>query len=110
MRIQGYTVRDRTGRVLEQTGFSTPTAAPVSLPLRAKAQHLRAALGSWARSGFKKAPRDLRHARLAVCVACEYWNAAGNLGLGECKHPACGCTKLKAALATATCPAGKWPS
>lgn len=48
--------------------------------------------------------------RLATCRACTYWNEGGNIGLGECKHPGCGCTRFKHGLATETCPIGKWPA
>lgn len=43
-----------------------------------------------------------------ICNACELWKPSGNLGMGECTHPQCGCTKLKRGFATETCPAGKW--
>ena len=46
--------------------------------------------------------------RLAICRGCEYWNEGGNVGLGECKHPGCGCTRFKQGLATESCPIDKW--
>ena len=46
--------------------------------------------------------------RDTICNACELWKPEGNLGMGECTHPQCGCTKMKRGLATETCPAGKW--
>lgn len=49
-----------------------------------------------------------RDRRLSICRACDLWNEGGNVGLGECKHPGCGCTRFKHGLATETCPAGKW--
>lgn len=51
---------------------------------------------------------EVRDQRIAICRACEYWNEGGNIGLGECTHSKCGCTKLKQGLATETCPMGKW--
>lgn len=49
-----------------------------------------------------------RDRRLAICRACDLWAEGGNVGLGECKHPECGCTRFKHGLATETCPSGKW--
>ena len=42
--------------------------------------------------------------RLKACATCGYWNEAGNLGMGECKHADCGCTKGKHRLAALACP------
>lgn len=44
--------------------------------------------------------------RRAGCAACPEgrWDAAGNAGLGECRHPECGCTGLKLKLAAMRCP------
>jgi len=49
-----------------------------------------------------------KNKRLSICRACEYWNERGNIGLGECKHPQCGCTRFKQGLATESCPKGLW--
>lgn len=65
--------------------------------VRAKAQGQR----------IRVSPEE-RDRRLSICRACEYWNEGGNVGLGECKHSGCGCTRFKHGLATETCPAGKW--
>lgn len=46
--------------------------------------------------------------RLSICRQCDLWSEGGNIGLGECKHPLCGCTRFKHGLATERCPAGKW--
>jgi hypothetical protein len=50
-----------------------------------------------------------RDERLSICRACDLWNEGGNVGLGECTHSKCGCTRFKHGLATETCPLGKWP-
>lgn len=46
--------------------------------------------------------------RSSICNACGLWKPSGNLGLGECTHGNCGCTKLKRGLATESCPLNKW--
>jgi hypothetical protein len=51
---------------------------------------------------------EVREARLAVCRACELWRESANLGLGECRHPQCGCTRFKHGLATERCPLKLW--
>lgn len=86
---------------------STP-AAPVVTPTALKLRNLKRALKRWLASGCRMAPSGVRKARLAVCFQCEHWHAAGNLGLGECRAPGCGCTRAKAWLATESCPLGKW--
>jgi hypothetical protein len=76
--------------------------------LKTKIGRLRRDLTVWFKAGAPMAPREVRKSRQAICVACDYWNAMGNLGLGECKYPGCGCSRVKAALATSKCPMGKW--
>lgn len=49
-----------------------------------------------------------RERRLCICKQCEYWRDGGNLGLGECRHSECGCTRIKHKLATEACPLNKW--
>lgn len=56
-----------------------------------------------------KVSAEVKEQRLAICRACELWNEGGNVGLGECTHSKCGCTRFKHGLATETCPLGKWP-
>lgn len=51
---------------------------------------------------------EVREARLATCRTCEFWRESGNLGLGECRQPQCGCTRFKHGLATERCPLAKW--
>lgn len=46
--------------------------------------------------------------RMKICRACEHWRESGNLGLGECGHPRCGCTRAKQRLTTEKCPLHKW--
>ena len=76
--------------------------------LMTKAQRLRKELVVWAKGGMKLVPTAVRKARLAVCEACEYYDPKGNWGLGACNAPGCGCSRVKAALATSRCPKGKW--
>lgn len=51
---------------------------------------------------------DVLKQRDEICSACGLWRPSGNLGMGECRHPQCGCTKFKRGFTTETCPAGKW--
>lgn len=88
-----------------------PPMTPADLEkanLITKATRLKAALAEWARAGFPLATPAIRHARLAVCNACEYYDPKGNWGLGQCRAPGCACSRVKAALATQKCPKGKW--
>ena len=78
--------------------------------LMTKAQRLRRELATWAKAGAPMAVRGIRLSRLRVCSACEYYDPKGNWGLGQCRAPGCGCTKVKAYLATSKCPKGKWPA
>jgi hypothetical protein len=75
-----------------------------------KASRLRRDLTAWAKAGLPLASKALRNARLATCNACPggYFDPAGNWGLGQCKAPGCGCSKIKAALATSKCPKSYW--
>ena len=84
--------------------------APVAAPLLSKAERALRALNRWRKAGYAIAPPDVRRARGAVCDACEFWRPDGNLGLGECTAPGCGCTRAKIWLAPEKCPLGKWPA
>ena len=92
---------------------------PASLPLPGspslfqKAARLSTELRGWVTAGLPVAPRHVRAARAAACLACPYFDAAGNAGLGECRAPGCGCTKFKRWLASAACPhpqGSRWPA
>jgi hypothetical protein len=76
--------------------------------LMTKAMRLRKELLIWGKAGLKLAPKEIRSERLATCKACEYFDPTGNLGLGQCRAPGCGCTKVKAALLSSRCPKAKW--
>lgn len=78
--------------------------------LLTKAKRLRMELTAWAKFGMPLASSAVRKARLAVCEACAYYDPKGNWGMGECKAPLCGCSRIKAALATSKCPKGYWPA
>lgn len=51
-----------------------------------------------------------RDRRLSICRSCPegYWNENGNMGMGECTHSKCGCTRIKHKLTTEKCPIGLW--
>ena len=80
--------------------------------LLAKAKHASQATFRVAKAAAKGEPirvsPEVQAQRIVTCRACEYWNEGGNIGLGECTHGSCGCTRLKQGLATETCPLGKW--
>jgi hypothetical protein len=77
---------------------------PERASLVTKFGRLRKEVVIWMKRGAPLVPKEIRRERLALCAACEYFNAGGNFGLGECRFPGCGCTKIKAALATSKCP------
>ncbi|WP_326686527.1 hypothetical protein OIE63_04845 [Streptomyces sp. NBC_01795] len=75
------------------------------------------ALGRWAAAGFSRTPQPLYQERLATCHGCEHLTAAPRTALyrlmGTGEGPSvcglCGCdVRRKAALATESCPAGRW--
>jgi hypothetical protein len=76
---------------------------------KSKIQKFSAAFFKWVKSGFPKRTKDQIRECLSVCSACSFWNNKGNLGLGECTHPKCGCTRFKPQWATEDCPINKWP-
>lgn len=78
--------------------------------LLTKANRLRKELSSWAKAGLPLVSSAIRKARIATCEKCPggYYDPAGNWGMGQCKAPGCGCSRVKAALATSVCPKGYW--
>ena len=99
-----------TGRSSSAAGVPSRTSAE-HVTLAVKAGRLRVALAEWKRAGYPKTPREERRRRRAICRKCEFWNPRGNILLGECLAPGCGCTRAKVWLATARCPLDppKWP-
>lgn len=90
-----------------------PLVAPEHASFSTKLIRAKKELMAWNRLGRKIAPKPLRQARAAACAACHYYIANGNFGLGECAAPGCGCSRLKQALLTATCPhpqGSRWPA
>lgn len=73
-----------------------------------KFTNLKTAMKKWVASGCQLAPRQQRKIRIAICSVCPHWNGDGNIGLGECLAPGCGCTRAKVWLATERCPLKKW--
>jgi hypothetical protein len=72
---------------------------------KATARILKAAVN---REPIRVSADELKR-RDEICNACAKWKPSGNLGMGECTHPQCGCTRLKRGFATETCPMRKWP-
>lgn len=105
----------RTGTRTHATHLA-PRPRPDPIPglaepvrIRTKIQAAGVALRSWRQAGFPILDRAGRKARGGACAACDFWHPLGNLGLGECRAPSCGCTRLKRWVATEKCPEGKWP-
>lgn len=103
------------------TKFNPETKKALSIPtivvnppdaedpsLLTKAQRLRRELAAWGKAGFRLATTEVRKERGATCDACPYYDPKGNWGMGQCKAPGCGCTRIKLALEGSKCPKGKW--
>lgn len=89
----------------EAEHLRAPALPPPESPrLMTKAGRALAALRRWHASGRAITPAAERQRRRSACDACEYFAAAGNLGLGECQAPGCGCTRAKIWLASEDCP------
>lgn len=67
------------------------------------------ALGRWVAAGLPVVSEATHRGRMAACRACPHWDELARAGLGKCRAPGCGCTRLKHWLATETCPLGQWP-
>ncbi len=70
------------------------------------------AIARWAAEGFPLVPPEVPAERMAACAACPNFGPEGNAGMGECRAPGCGCTKIKLWLETSKCnhPGGStWP-
>ena len=91
------------------TSQVAPPTAP-SVSIIEKARHLVGALNRWAKVGFRLVPKLRRLQRRSICRACPSYKPTGNLWLGECTDPKCGCTRFKEWLPTERCPQGKWPA
>jgi hypothetical protein len=96
-------------RKREERKYATMAEPPTMLQ---KATNMTKAIGRLAGAVAKGNPLRVtdeeRDRRLAICRGCEYWNEGGNIGLGECRHSKCGCTRFKHGLTTERCPIGKW--
>lgn len=73
------------------------------------ASNFAGAIARWSSDGFPVVTAGQYKDRAAACETCEHWDGSARLGLGKCKAPGCGCTKLKRWLATEKCPLAKWP-
>lgn len=97
----------------EQIASIQKKAGKAAPPTRtAKVKHAAQAVGRVMKAAARREPirvsEEDRDRRLSICRACEYWNEGGNIGLGECTHAGCGCTRFKHGLATETCPLKRW--
>jgi hypothetical protein len=103
---------------IETSGLDVPREH-ASLPT--KFLRLKAEMGTWRKAKFPRTPHDKRVLRTIACrgdpktgrAPCEYYSSTGNLAMGECLAPGCGCTGLKVFVATAKCPhpkGSRWPT
>ena len=77
------------------------------------AVNITKAAGKWISAGLPVVSQAVYDQRTDICDGCELWDKKGNLGMGKCKAPGCGCTRFKRWLATEACkhPQGsKWPA
>ncbi len=77
---------------------------PESASLLTKMGRLRRELAAAYQAGLRITPKAERMRRSSICDACPYWSKAGNLHLGECRAPGCGCTRAKVWIASSWCP------
>lgn len=103
--MKNFVIGEPTKRIIPGTVNPPPT-------LGKKIQHAAKAgvraVKAKATGNPIRVTKEERDRRLAICRACDLWNEGGNVGLGECTHSKCGCTRFKHGLATETCPAEKW--
>ncbi len=104
-----------SGLVLSEFRVAHPVAAPTAprepLPeptFLEEIGHGGTALVKWIAAGRPIAPPEIRAIRYEICLGCQYWSNKARFGLGKCRHPGCGCTRLKFRWATERCPDGKW--
>lgn len=77
-------------------------------PLIIRGLNFASAMARWTLAGFpRRAPEEIA-ARLAVCESCPHF------AKNHCTHCGCACVETdqilnKLALATETCPDGRWP-
>jgi hypothetical protein len=116
-RLKGVVARDTgSGIIVGELRFHTPVPAQPAIPAERLPEptfaeeigHAGTALARWAAAGLPIAPPEARAIRYETCLRCEYWSNKARLGLGKCRHPDCGCTRLKFRWATERCPMGKW--
>lgn len=73
-----------------------------------RAVNLARSLPPLIQTNFAKVPDDIRAARLATCLPCEYWSAEAYRGAGGCTHDKCGCSVGKVNFVGSECPIGRW--
>lgn len=100
-------------RTEELTRIATEEQAPAvaeQLSLMRKMLNLADSMGEVASAAITNptrainVPPEVYAQRLEACTGCEFHSPDGNLGLGECTHPSCGCTKIKLTFAALQCP------
>ena len=84
-------------------------SAPGEPTMAEMAVNFAGAVAEWSLRGFPVVTEEEYAARAAICDSCDFWDPQARLGLGKCKAPGCGCTKLKRWLRTEKCVKGKWP-
>lgn len=113
--IQPGQVLDLTRLASDPQAATVPrrTPRPPEPSIMEMAGNFTEAMVNWVAAGAPVISEADYDVRSAICEPCEYWSPTGNLWLGKCKAPGCGCTKLKRWLATEVCkhPQGsRWPA
>lgn len=79
---------------------------PQEPSLAQMAANFAGSMVGWIKAGFPVVSEAQFRARQTACNGCAEWDAQARFGMGKCR--ACGCTKWKPWLATATCKRGRW--
>lgn len=96
------------GETVTAPGDATIRAVPADPTALELAGNFTEAMTTWAMRGFPVVDEVTYRARSVTCEGCEMWDGVAWLGLGKCKAPGCGCTRLKRWLSTEKCPLKKW--
>jgi hypothetical protein len=109
-KVEGDTVT-LDERALREVLEKFPILAMPKLPeptVAEMATNFAGAMKGWINSGFAVVEREIYEGRHAICLGCEYWDAAARGGLGKCRK--CGCSRVKLWLESSKCPLNppKW--
>lgn len=89
------------------TGFKD-IPQPVEPTIIQRVVNFTEAIPDIVKSKVQFAPNDVYEERLRLCHTCYFWKEDGNMGMGMCRHPKCGCSKGKLKLSVSKCPIEVW--